>query len=194
MSNLLRMLFGAGTLYLYYISYVNFETINYAYIYFARFTCGETDEWTGTCRQFLANFQRKNEAWEISSELQDMYQFCSTIAENAAQHDQKTRWVKGIIFSIWKLHLFYIFLKEMYPNIAIWKFKKVNKVMPSLNPCSSIGKPSSNVEAEEGRPLLFPPNYYTSIMIIKTIWRAMLVILDLIGIIILTIPTCYKIY
>ncbi|RVW70478.1 hypothetical protein CK203_056170 [Vitis vinifera] len=63
----------------------------------------------------------------------------------------------------------------------------INFVQPLLkmlhNMIKRPGKPSSNVEAEEGRPLLFPPNYHTSIMIIKTIWRAMLVILDLIGLI-----------
>ncbi|KAL6322070.1 hypothetical protein AAG906_003474 [Vitis piasezkii] len=63
----------------------------------------------------------------------------------------------------------------------------INFVQPLLkmlhNMIKRPGKPSSNVEAEEGRPLLFPPNYHTSIMIIKTICRAMLVILDLVGLI-----------
>lgn len=65
--------------------------------------------------------------------------------------------------------------------------------MPSLNPFSYVGKRSSNIEAQE-RPQLFPPNYHTSIVIIKTICRAMLVILDLIGISPSYLPSQHVIY
>ncbi|KAL6323640.1 hypothetical protein AAG906_039236 [Vitis piasezkii] len=113
-----------------------FETINCAYIYFARFTCGE---------------KPTNEPVPVGNSLPTF---------------------KG----------------KMKPEKYPANYKTcINFVQPLLkmlhNMIKRPGKPSSNVEAEEGRPLLFPPNYYTSIMIIKTIWRAMLVILDLIGLI-----------
>ncbi|KAL6322069.1 hypothetical protein AAG906_003473 [Vitis piasezkii] len=55
-------------------------------------------------------------------------------------------------------------------------------VMPSLNPCSSVGNHQAMLKLKKD-VLYFSPNYHTSIMIIKTIWRVMLVILDLIGLI-----------
>ncbi|KAL6323551.1 hypothetical protein AAG906_039133 [Vitis piasezkii] len=46
-------------------------------------------------------------------------------------------------------------------------------VMPSLNPCSSVGNHQAMLKLKKD-VLYFSPNYHTSIMIIKTIWRVML--------------------